>query len=61
MTVPRPTERAAIRAASWSERPLPSVSDLLDAAVIAHRASDKEGVGLCLHLAVRSALSEVDE
>ncbi|WP_327402006.1 hypothetical protein OG194_18900 [Streptomyces sp. NBC_01288] len=59
--VRRPTERAAIRAAARSARPLPPVDCLLDALVIAHRMGDLEGWTLAAHRAVRAAAPEVGE
>jgi hypothetical protein len=53
--VRRPTERAAIRAASRSVRRLPPVDCLLEALVIARRFDDAEGMTLAAHRAVRAA------
>ncbi|MFJ2737693.1 hypothetical protein [Streptomyces sp. NPDC087317] len=57
--VDRPTERAAIRAAARSARPLPPVDCLLEAVVLARRTGDREGMTLAAHRAVRAAAPEV--
>ncbi|MEU7048045.1 hypothetical protein [Streptomyces eurythermus] len=53
--IPRPTERAAIRAATRSPRPLPSVPALMAALLEANDRRDREGVCLAAHRAVRAA------
>ncbi|WP_369222456.1 hypothetical protein AB5J52_14060 [Streptomyces sp. R39] len=53
--VRRPTEDAALAAASRTPRTLPPVEALLDALAIAHRGGDREGVRLCAALLVRKA------
>lgn len=57
----RPTERAAIRAAGRSARPLPPVPALLAALIEANDRRDREAVTLCAHLVVRAAAPEVGE
>ncbi|WP_381562929.1 hypothetical protein [Streptomyces eurythermus] len=53
--IPRPTERAAIRAATRSARPLPPVPALMAALLVANDRRDREGVCLAAHRAVRAA------
>lgn len=53
--VHRPTETAAIRAASRSARRLPPVHTILADMVAAHRTGDQHGVNLCAHLVARAA------
>ncbi|MPY37268.1 hypothetical protein FNH09_40505 [Streptomyces adustus] len=57
----RPTELAAIRAASRSARPLPPVPALLAALLEANERRDREGVQLCAHRVVRASEPEVGE
>ncbi|MFF0076562.1 hypothetical protein OG337_14860 [[Kitasatospora] papulosa] len=59
--VRRPTEEAAVRAASREVRPLPPVSVLLADLISANRCGDRHGVNLLAHRAVRSALGKVGE
>ncbi|MFG3234977.1 hypothetical protein ACGFZG_24875 [Streptomyces antibioticus] len=59
--VRRPTELAAIRAASRSARPLPPVPALMAALVDAVDRRDLEGFCLAAHRVVRAATSEVGE
>ncbi|WP_328757448.1 hypothetical protein [Streptomyces sp. NBC_00271] len=59
--ISRPTEHAAIRAASRSARPLPSVPALMAALIDAKDRRDGEAVILCAHRAVRAAAPEVGE
>lgn len=65
MTAPsyirRPTERAAIRAAARSARPLPSIPALMAALLVANERRDREGVTLAAHRVVRAAAPEVGE
>ncbi|MFE2828454.1 hypothetical protein [Streptomyces sp. NPDC059271] len=56
--VRRPTEAAAIRAAS---RPLPSVPALMAALLDANERRDREGVQLAAHRVVRASAPEVGE
>lgn len=57
--IARPTEAAAIRAATRSPRPLPSVPALLAALLEANERRDREAVTLCAHRVVRTAAPEV--
>ncbi|MDQ0831926.1 hypothetical protein QF032_003770 [Streptomyces achromogenes] len=59
--VRRPTETAAIRAATRSPRRLPPVTSLLAALLVANERRDREGVQLCAHLVVRASEPEVGE
>lgn len=59
--VRRPTEDAALYAASRSPRPIPSVPAILADLISANRLGDRAGVCLLAHLAVRSATPEVGE
>ncbi|GAB2960149.1 hypothetical protein [Streptomyces heilongjiangensis] len=59
--VRRPTETAAIRAASRSARRLPPVPALMAALLDAHQRRDLEGVTLAAHRAVRAAEPGVGE
>ncbi|MGW3846870.1 hypothetical protein [Streptomyces fagopyri] len=59
--IARPTEQAAIRAATRSARPLPSVPSLLAALLEANERRDREAVTLCAHLVVRASEPEVGE
>ncbi|MFD6172056.1 hypothetical protein [Streptomyces coeruleorubidus] len=59
--VRRPTEEAAVAAASRKARPLPSLPAVLTALDHAHRSQDRAGARLFAHLAVRVALPEVGE
>lgn len=59
VTVPRPTEHAALRGVERAAKPRPSVAALLAALLDAHDRGDRAGVRLCAHAAVRSALSGV--
>ena len=59
VTVPRPTEHAAIRAACRSARPSPSVPALMAALIEANDHRDREGVCLAAHRVVRAAAPEV--
>ncbi|MFJ8192813.1 hypothetical protein ACIQ8D_24080 [Streptomyces sp. NPDC096094] len=59
--VRRPTEHAALRAVSRSERPLPSVPALMAALLDANQRRDREGVCLTAHRVVRAAAPEVGE
>lgn len=59
--IPRPTERAAIRAAARSARPLPPVTALMAALIEANDRRDREGVTLAAHRVVRAAAPEVGE
>ena len=61
VTVPRPTERAALRAACSSERPLPPFHVILADLLVANAAGDRRGVNLCAHKAARAAAPEVGE
>lgn len=58
--VRRPTEDAAIRAASRSARELPPIQVILAGLLTANRAGDRRGVNLAAHLAARAA-GEVGE
>lgn len=49
----RPTERAAIRAATRSARPLPPVEALFAHLVIAHAMDDRHGENLLGHAIAR--------
>lgn len=60
-TVRRPTEDAAIAAASRSGRPSPAVPAILADLISANRCGDREGVCLLAHRAVRAATLEVGE
>lgn len=59
--VRRPTERAAIRAAARSRRPLPSVPALMAALLEANERRDREGVTLAAHRVVRASELQVGE
>ncbi|MCX4699545.1 hypothetical protein [Streptomyces sp. NBC_01373] len=59
--VRRPTELAAIRAASRSTRPQPSVPALMAALLDANERRDREGVTLAAHRVVRASEPEVGE
>jgi hypothetical protein len=59
--IPRPTEVAAIRAATRSARPLPPVPALMAALVEAVDRRDLEGMCLAAHRVVRAATLEVGE
>ena len=59
--VRRPTEAAAIRAATRTARPLPPVPVLMAALVDAVDRRDREGACLAAHLVVRAAAPEVGE
>ncbi|MFC8667059.1 hypothetical protein [Streptomyces sp. NPDC057199] len=61
VTVPRPTEHAAIRAACSSERRLPPIPAILADLITAQRLNDQHGMNLCGHLVARAALKEVGE
>lgn len=61
VSVPRPTERAAIRAACRSTRPLPPVPALMAALIEANDRRDREAVCLAAHRVVRAAAPEVGE
>ncbi|MEU2719600.1 hypothetical protein [Streptomyces smyrnaeus] len=56
VTVPRPTEHAALRRLERSEKPRPAVPALMAALLDANDRKDRAGVCLCAHAAVRSAL-----
>ncbi|WP_405524624.1 hypothetical protein OG426_16170 [Streptomyces canus] len=60
VTVPRPTEHAAIRACERSPRPIPSVPAILADLITANRTGDRHGVNLCAHMAARAG-GEVGE
>jgi hypothetical protein len=53
--VARPTEHAAIRAASRSARPLPPVEVLFAHLVVAHAMNDRHGANLFGHAIARSS------
>lgn len=57
----RPTEDAAVAAASRSARQLPPVQNILADLLTANRAGDRRGVNLCAHLVVRATTVEVGE
>ncbi|MFD5105702.1 hypothetical protein [Streptomyces cinereoruber] len=59
--VRRPTEGAAIAAASRSRRTLPPVPVVLADLLAAYARGDRHGVNLCAHLAVRAAGEKVGE
>lgn len=59
--VPRPTERAALRAVCRSARPLPPVPALMAALIDANDRRDREGICLASHRVVRAAAPEVGE
>ncbi|MEV7387589.1 hypothetical protein [Streptomyces sp. NPDC091215] len=59
--IARPTERAAIRAAARSGRPLPSVPALMAALIEANDRADREGVNLAAHRIVRASEPGVGE
>ncbi|MFJ9903909.1 hypothetical protein ACIRVK_13560 [Streptomyces sp. NPDC101152] len=61
VTVPRPTERAALRACERAARRLPPVPALMAALLDANDRRDREGVCLAAHRVVRSATSGVGE
>ncbi|WP_435601277.1 hypothetical protein [Streptomyces sp. C10-9-1] len=58
--VRRPTEEAAVRAASREARALPPMQMILADLLTANRAGDRHGANLCAHLAARAA-GEVGE
>ena len=60
-TIPRPTERAALRALDRSERRLPPIPAILADLLTANRIGDRHGVNLAAHLVARAALGEVGE
>lgn len=49
----RPTEGAAIAAASRSPRTLPPIPEILADLLTANRLGDRHGVNLCAHLIAR--------
>ncbi|MEU5097620.1 hypothetical protein [Streptomyces sp. NPDC020996] len=53
--IPRPTEHAAIRAASRSARRLPPVPALMAALIVANDRRDREGVCLAAHRVVHAS------
>lgn len=59
--VRRPTEEAAVNAASRSVRALPPIQMILADLLAANRLGDRHGVNLAAHLAARAALGEVGE
>lgn len=59
--VRRPTEEAAVNAASRSPRALPPIQMILADLLTANRLGDRHGVNLAAHLAARAALGEVGE
>jgi hypothetical protein len=59
--VRRPTEEAAIYAASREARALPPIHVILADLLAANRAGDRHGANLCAHLAARAALGKVGE
>ncbi|MEV6398140.1 hypothetical protein AB0M39_25780 [Streptomyces sp. NPDC051907] len=59
--VRRPTEEAAVNAASRSLRALPPIHVILADLLTANRLGDRHGVNLCAHKAARAALGEVGE
>jgi len=59
--IPRPTERAALRAVCRSARPLPPIPALMAALLDANERRDREGVQLCAHRVVRASEPEVGE
>lgn len=59
--VRRPTERAAIRAAAQSPRPVLQMPAILADLITARRLGDREGVCLLGHRAVRATQLEVGE
>lgn len=61
VSIPRPTEHAALRACERTARPLPSVPAILADLITAHRLGDREGVCLLGHRAVRATELEVGE
>lgn len=58
--VRRPTEEAAVHAASREVRALPLIHVILADLLAANRLGDRHGVNLCAHLAARVA-GEVGE
>lgn len=58
--VRRPTEEAAVNAASREVRALPPIQMILADLLTANRLGDRHGVNLCAHLAARAA-GEVGE
>ncbi|MFJ8783162.1 hypothetical protein [Streptomyces sp. NPDC102476] len=61
VTVPRPTEHAAIRACERSPRPAPQIPAILADLITANRLGDRHGVNLCAHMVARVSLEEVGE
>ncbi|GHA64235.1 hypothetical protein GCM10010330_16310 [Streptomyces tendae] len=59
--VRRPTENAALRAVSRSERHLPPVPALMAALLDANQRRDREGVCLAAHRVVRASGEVVGE
>lgn len=59
--VRRPTEDAAVYAASREVRELPPIQVILVDLLAANRLGDRHGVNLCAHKAARAALGEVGE
>ena len=59
--VRRPTEEAAVNAASRSVRKLPPIQIILADLLTANQLGDRHGVNLCAHKAARAALGEVGE
>lgn len=61
VSIPRPTEHAAIRACERSPRPTPQVPAILADMITAHRLGDRRGVNLCAHLVARVTSPEVGQ
>ncbi|AWT42825.1 MULTISPECIES: hypothetical protein [Streptomyces] len=61
MKVRRPTEEAAVAAASRRARPTPSLPAVLADMTTAHRMQDREGILLLACRAVRATSLEVGE
>lgn len=59
--VRRPTEDAAVNAASRLVRALPPIQVILADLITANRLGDRHGVNLCAHKAARAGLGEVGE
>ncbi|MCW2899170.1 MAG: hypothetical protein JWO67_1435 [Streptosporangiaceae bacterium] len=59
--IPRPTEDAAIAAASRSVRPLPPMEVLFDRLVMAYAVRDRIGLALFGRQVVRASLGKVGE
>jgi len=59
--IPRPTERAALRAVARSARPIPNIPALMAALLDANERRDREGVQLCAHRVVRASEPVVGE